>query len=62
MTIPGTAAPQCGNSSEVTETDRSGEQPTREWFSRGVIYSTSTLNSLQQHVTKHPAGGQSCHD
>ncbi|MCX5976657.1 MAG: hypothetical protein NTV33_07475 [Coprothermobacterota bacterium] len=66
LTIPGTAAPQCGNSSEVTKVNRSREQPPRGWHSRGYLphFDTeypagnfSARNRLRQHVTEHPAGG-----
>ncbi|MCX5975924.1 MAG: hypothetical protein NTV33_03630 [Coprothermobacterota bacterium] len=46
--FPGTAAPQCGISSDQTEANRSGEQPVRGLHSRGY---------LPHFDTEHPAGG-----
>ncbi|MCX5971745.1 MAG: transposase [Coprothermobacterota bacterium] len=50
MTVPGTAAPQCGNSSEQTEAYRSGEQPARGWYSRGYLPHFDTAHAIQ-HIT-----------
>ncbi len=46
--FPGTAAPQCGISSDQTEANRSGEQPATWRHSRGY---------LPTFDTEHPAGG-----
>ncbi|MCX5971003.1 MAG: hypothetical protein NTV14_05810, partial [Coprothermobacterota bacterium] len=35
--FPGTAAPQCGISSNKTEANRSGDQQPRGWRSRGYL-------------------------
>ncbi|MCX5975346.1 MAG: hypothetical protein NTV33_00560 [Coprothermobacterota bacterium] len=43
-------APQCGISSDVTEANRSVEQPACGWRSRG---------NLPHFDTEHPAGGYS---
>ncbi|MCX5970157.1 MAG: hypothetical protein NTV14_01345 [Coprothermobacterota bacterium] len=55
ISFPGTAAPQCGISSEQTEANRSEEKATRGG-TPAAICPTSTLNTLRQHVTEHPAG------
>ena len=47
---PGIAAPQCGNSSEVTEASRSMEQPLQGWYSRGYLPHFDTSYVIQ-HIT-----------
>ena len=48
--FPGTAAAQCGISSEVTEDNRSGEQPAQGWQSRGYLPHFDTSHVIQ-HIT-----------